>query len=797
MVRASIDEKVDRIRSPMRSSLRFLFALALAALFVPSSATAQRSRHADVWTFGIKCQMAWNADATVLTPSVYAPISTAEGCASFADPSTGALLVASDGVQVWDGAGTTVATGLQGHTSSMHSAIIIPRPLTPNRLYVITHTEHASSTVAYREIDTSGPVTAIGTNVSVTLDGGATTGREGMLLVPHSNGVDYWLVISGDNVLFVMPVTVDGIGAVRRVTTSVPVWTTGWHIFAVNNAGTRLVISSNSSVSGLPRGIYSFDFNRTTGTVSGRRELTANLDREYYGGAFSPDDTKFYFTTLTSRIGTTETPQSSRVYQYDFTADRFTRLYERNEIYTNGQTRLGPDGRIYVGTGLSPDSIVSVIENPNAAGTAANFRWGAISMPAACGPSLGLPQTVTPTARLLFGVDITSPVGSHGATTATPSGTANVANGQSITVTVTGEGGYRQTCTAVVRDLAWECAPGSITGLTPGATYTIDAVLSPSVSDHDSFTVVECFVDADCDVATRFCNTESNTCVPRVSNGNRVPTISGHDPALEGECTAPVGDATCMSRVCETSDDLCGYRNGTEGGPCTVATGDVVCRSGVCSPTDGHCGYLDGEGPCTAADGAIVCRSGLCGDDGRCRPTTGCDVDADCITDTQYCDTPSHTCVPRVPNDMAVPTTPGHVPTLDGTCTPDAADSACLSRVCEEVDDRCGHLPGSPCDSPVECRTFICAPDGLCGVCDARTPCPTGEMCNLDDGTCHEIPGDDAGGGDVDGGVGGEPVRGLVGGACGCSVSTESSTSAYLGIFGLLALVAIRRRRRR
>ncbi|MBX7196212.1 MAG: hypothetical protein K1X94_29420 [Sandaracinaceae bacterium] len=770
-------------------------ALALAgASLLASPALAQRSRHADVWTFGTRCRLSWDESATVLTPGTDPVIMTAEGSATLSDPASGELLVSSDGVTVWDGAGTMVATGLAGHTSSMHSGVIIPRPLTPNRLFVITHSEHATATVAYREIDTTGPVTAVGSNVSVTLDGGATTGREGMLLIQHANGVDYWLLVSGDGAIFVLPVTVDGIGAPVRVPTSVAVWTTGWNIFASSNAGDRLVISSNSSVEGIPRAIVSFDFDRATGTVSGRTELTTGVDREYYGGAFSPDDTKLYFSTLTSRMGTASTPQVSRVYQYDFLTGTFTKLDERMPIYSNGQARLGPDGRVYIATGTVPDMSVSVVENPNAAGLACNFRWGAIAMPSPCGPALGLPQTVSPTAQLRFGIDIREPVGSHASTSATPSGTANVADGQTITVAVTGPGGFSQTCTAVVHMQMWSCADGAITGLTPGATYGIEASLSPTVVDRDSFTVLECFRDADCTAGGEFCDTSTNMCVPRIPNGNHVPTITGHDPALDGMCTAPVGDAVCVSRVCEASDDLCGYRNGLEGGPCTVATGSVVCRSGVCSPGDGHCGYRDGEGPCTAADGAIVCRSGICGSDGLCRPTTGCDRDSDCVTETQYCDTASHTCVPRIPNGMAVPMTPGHDPTLDGECSEPVGDAVCLSRVCEASDDLCGLLPGSTCASPEECRTSICAPDAVCGVCDESTPCPTGEVCDVPSGTCH---GTDAGLADAgvgDAGMGDRP-HGLAGGACGCSVRTDAPKSGWLALLGLLGLALARRRR--
>ena len=658
----------ERPELTMRPSTdRFLLALGtLACLALPHSALAQRSRHADVWSFGTRCRLSFSADAMTVTPGTDPAISTAEGSASLSDPASGELLVSSDGITVWDGDGAMVATGLEGDTSSMHSGVIIPRPLTPNRLFVITHAENATATVAYREIDTTGPVTAVGSNVVVTLDGGTATGREGMLLIQHANEVDYWLLVSGDGVVFVLPVTIDGIGAPVRVPTSVPLWTTGWNIFAASNAGDRLVISSNSSVEGLPRPIVAFDFDRATGALSGRTQLTSGLDREYYGGAFSPDDSKLYFSTLTSRVGMASTPQVSRVYQYDFDTGVFTVLDERMPVYSNGQARLGPDGRVYIATGTVPDASVSVIDSPNAAGTACGFRWGAISMPSPCSPSLGLPQTVSPTARLRFGIDILAPVGSIGGTTATPTGTANVADGQTITVTVTGPGGFTGTCTAVVSMQRWSCPDGSITGLAPGDTYTITASLSPTVSDRDSFTVLECLRDADCDTAAEFCDTAMNRCVPRIPNGDPVPTIEGHDPAL------------------------------------------------------------------------------------------------------------------------------------DGTCTSAAANAACLSRLCED-DDLCGLRPGSTCTAAEQCRSFICAPSGVCGVCDERTPCPTGEVCNVADGTCRAAEAPDAGVSDAgvsDAGLDGRP-GGLAGGACGCSVREDSPARAWaLALAGLFVAVVRRRRRR-
>lgn len=794
----------------------FALASGMALASIAAPAEAQRSRHADTWVFGTICRMQWNADATSFTPGTARLISTAEGSATFSSPSTGELLVYSDGTSIWDGAGNVVATGLAGDTSSMHSAIIIPRPLTPNRLFVITHGASSTSSVAYREIDTTGPVTALGSNTSVTLDGGATTGREGMTLIPHANGLDYWLLISGNNAVFVAPVTIAGIGTPVRVPTMVPVWGPGWHIFTANNAGTRLVISSNS---GGP--IVSFDFNRATGLLSGRTVIRATLDAEYYGGAFSPDDTKLYFTTLTSvRAGT----EYSRVYQYDFTTDTVTMLDERAPAYTNAQARLAPDGKVYVATGVVGAPFVntiSVINNPNALGATAGFNYGGAAMAPACSPALGLPQTVSPSAILLFGLNITAPVGNVASTSVTPAGTANVPNGTLVTVNVSGPGGFTDTCTATVMDLMWSCPPGSIDGLMTGATYTTAASISPAVRDTDTFTVVDCLRDSDCNVATDYCNTESFTCSVRVPNSMPVPTVGGHTPPLTGMCTPEAADSACLSRVCETADDLCGYRNGPMGGPCTVANGAVVCRSGVCSPSDSMCGYREGEGPCTPANAGTVCRSGACGVDGLCRPETGCNVDADCETATQYCNTPARVCVARIPNSMAVPTVPGHTPELAGACTPAAAMSACLSNVCESSDDLCGYLNGTPCaalaecrsmichsdaacglpngepcTTPGQCRSDICAPDRICGECDASTPCPSGLACDIASGSC--VPVTDAGAGDA--GIGnvdaGRP-GGLAGGACGCTVNSTQSKQGYLAMLALLGLVVARKRRQR
>ncbi|MEB2321124.1 MAG: DUF11 domain-containing protein, partial [Sorangiineae bacterium] len=211
-----------------------------------------------------------------------------------------------------------------------------------------------------------------------------------------------------------------------------------------------------------------------------------------------------------------------------------------------------------------------------------------------------------------------------------------------------------------------------------------------------------CNVDADC-ASTQFCDTSSHSCTDKLANGTAIPTIAGHDPALDGTCTGPAGAAVCVSAVCDTSDDQCGYADGT--GPCDSATADTVCRSGACSAN------------------------------GTCMPSSGCNVDADCAS-TQFCDTSSHSCTDKLANGTAIPTIAGHVPPLDGACTGPAGAVVCVSAVCDTSDDQCGYANGTgPCDTSTAatvCRSGVCSANGTCmpaASCNVDADCSSDQFC--------------------------------------------------------------------
>ncbi len=214
-----------------------------------------------------------------------------------------------------------------------------------------------------------------------------------------------------------------------------------------------------------------------------------------------------------------------------------------------------------------------------------------------------------------------------------------------------------------------------------------------------------CAVDTDCNTQTQWCNVSTFTCTNKVPNGLAVPNDPQHGtPTIDGKCTGPAANVTCVSGVCDTSDD--------------------------------KCGYADGTGPCTSQNGATVCRSGLCGSGGVCISQGTCTVDADCPNG--WCNISAKICANKIPNGTQVPSDPPHAnPTLDGKCSGPAATLTCVSGVCDPKDDKCGLLSGTgPCtpqNGPIVCRSGLCSAGGVCidpGTCASDADCPDA-WCNI------------------------------------------------------------------
>ena len=239
-----------------------------------------------------------------------------------------------------------------------------------------------------------------------------------------------------------------------------------------------------------------------------------------------------------------------------------------------------------------------------------------------------------------------------------------------------------------------------------------------------------CNVDADCAVGN-WCNETAHVCALKLANGTTMPTDGPHtNPTLNGTCTAAAATLVCVSGVCDTNDNKCGFLNSD--GPCTVANGLVTCRSGVCDP-DLKCGYAVNDGPCTVANGGTVCRSGKCSTNLVCEPNGGCNVDADC-SNGNWCNEGAHTCTPKLTNGTTIPSDQPHSnPTLNGMCTTGAGTLVCISGVCD-TDNKCGYKDGDgPCATGGVCRSGTCSSNGFCapaGGCNIDADCAGGNWCN-------------------------------------------------------------------
>jgi uncharacterized repeat protein (TIGR01451 family) len=109
-----------------------------------------------------------------------------------------------------------------------------------------------------------------------------------------------------------------------------------------------------------------------------------------------------------------------------------------------------------------------------------------------------------------------------------------------------------------------------------------------------------CNLDPDCS-GTNWCQESAHQCTPRLANAQLMPSDPAHaSPTLDGTCTPSAASLVCISSVCDSSNNSCGFENG--------------------------------DGTCSQLTAGIVCDSGDCSVSGACEPSGGCLVDGDCVS---------------------------------------------------------------------------------------------------------------------------------------------------------------------
>ncbi|RYE17368.1 MAG: hypothetical protein EOP51_24010, partial [Sphingobacteriales bacterium] len=336
--------------------MRKLLQSALLALASMSSLYAQQYNQTDSF---IKSNSVWN-----IFPNVKYNFNTGissnttqlggdEGCSTVSDPNTGALLFYSDGGKCYNATGAVMANGngllgnsTTGYTSAQ-GVCIVPVPGQNKKYYLFSLESNfdvvTPVNVYYSIVDmnlNNGLGDVVAGSKNVLLEGSAVL-SEAMVAIPGNN-CDVWLMLhtaasatfkayhittAGINPTPVLSTAGTQIQGVASVTVmgDVPAYTQA--TMAVSPNRQKLAVSCMHIAS---LGAFSItattgnrlwggllcNFNANTGVVSGGI-LTDTMPQ--YSAAFSPDNSKLYYTTPYNNPGAGTVP--TRVSQLTITSN--------------------------------------------------------------------------------------------------------------------------------------------------------------------------------------------------------------------------------------------------------------------------------------------------------------------------------------------------------------------------------------------------------------------------------------------------------------------------------------------
>jgi gliding motility-associated-like protein len=360
------------------------------------------------WVFGYGARVDFSGPVPV-TGS--APISSNEATAIVSDPATGELLFYTDGRRVWNANDQVMPNGdglLGGvFNSCTQGALIVPFPCDDERYYLFTLDE--------LEVDPADPVADDGLRYSVvdmTLDGGlgdvvtstintplATDLTEKLIVIRSTEIEGFWVIAHRRNDNEFLAWQIDASGVDPQ-----PVVSEVGSDFVEGAFGTlegwmgAMDASPDGTRIGMPidwsTRLEFFDFDKATGVVSGLVTVNVTDDStppfiRKYGACFSPDGSRFYYTTMFS------------VYQLDLSTYTPAAIEASNTfIYSpsaetdgNGPFLIeqAPNDRLYVAIGNL--GRLDEIADPNALGLGCGYVNNAVDLsPALC--QLGLPAQV-------------------------------------------------------------------------------------------------------------------------------------------------------------------------------------------------------------------------------------------------------------------------------------------------------------------------------------------------------------------------------------------------------------------
>lgn len=357
--------------------MKHFFLLPLLCLWVSATCSAQGENN--IWTFGKKAALDFNSGSPLASGSA---CYTVEGSASICDRN-GVMLFYSDGANVYNRRNKIMpdGSGLMADLSATQGVVIIPFTNDPYQyyLFVLARGQLLYSVVDMRLDGGLGNIVPGLKNVFVTDE------LSEKMLVTRSAGCGYWLLVhkGASPEFYAYNINASGFNATAVVSV------TGWlndgclrfYIGEMKvSPDNRKIALANWTPPGdvwtgpkPPGSVELFDFDSTSGKISGFVLLDTIMPRAPYGIQFSPDNTKLY-----AGFGDDEPRGPYSLLQYDLN------LLPDIAAFRAGRTELAKaynwsgmreqNGKIYVVKNLSTATAICVINDPDKPGTACNFK---------------------------------------------------------------------------------------------------------------------------------------------------------------------------------------------------------------------------------------------------------------------------------------------------------------------------------------------------------------------------------------------------------------------------------------
>lgn len=271
---------------------------------------------------------------------------------------SGNLLFYSDSKNIWNSSNTAISltgTYLLGNDNNSQG-ISFQNPADQSQYYyfylgdpgAIEGKTSADATFYYSiiETDNAPTLTMVAEDVSVTCSACTSDPySEALTAVPHCNGMDYWVIVHGDEELIVYLVDATGVSEAGVYDFNLP---PERGILKASPDATMIALSISHTTNGQ---LTLYDFNNVTGVIS--NELVLSSD-SYNGISFSPNSEVLYAINSTDLELEAYTLTVTTPYLYN-TATISNILYNM---------QLAKDGKIYINKGGS-GSTMGVINTPN------------------------------------------------------------------------------------------------------------------------------------------------------------------------------------------------------------------------------------------------------------------------------------------------------------------------------------------------------------------------------------------------------------------------------------------------